>query len=31
VFAGELHEIYLALLKERCLEDGQPLEISASD
>jgi DNA sulfur modification protein DndE len=25
VFAGEHHEIYLALLKERCLQDGQPL------
>ena len=25
VFAGEYHEIALALLKERCLQDGQPL------
>ncbi len=25
VFAGEHHELYLALLKERCIQDGQEI------
>jgi DNA sulfur modification protein DndE len=25
VFAGEYHELYLALLKERCVQDGQEI------
>ena len=27
VFAGEWHELYLALLKERCLRDGQEISL----